>query len=243
MALNIYLNSRDKSFGSASDFEFQTNINNIVRNTGFQIRLEEFTMPFLEYGVNSKNNSLIFEENGNAADIVCSITPGYYTASEFIALLETALQLNGANTYIITYNTNTKKITISAGVDTFRFVSGNLLDVIGFVPQTSFSSISTGSHPINLAGSLFVDIYTNLITNNFSIGVRPSGTLLARIPCNAEYGELLDYVNDMNHSFTVLNDESINNLAISLYDDKGRLLDLPENCYASLVLSLRYDLE
>jgi len=243
MSLNIYLNSKNKTFGNASDFEFQTNLNAVIRNSGFEVQLEEFTMPFLEYGVNSKNNTLIFEEKGAGTDITCTVAPGSYDITSFLTVLKNALELNGVNTYSCTYNTNTKKITIDAGADTFRLVSGNLLNVIGFEPQTSFATNSIGSNPINLSGTAWIDVYSNLITNNYSIVIRPAGTLLCRIPCNLSYGELIEYSSDFNHSFTVLNDESINNLRISLYDQNGELLELPDSAYCSIVLSLKYDLD
>lgn len=243
MSLNVFLNSKEKSFGTTSDFEINLNLNNVIQNNGFQISVSNFTMPLLEYGISSKNNLLVFQENGSATDKLAIIDPGSYDSSSFMTALTLALEAAGSNTYSVTYNSNSKKITIDASPSTFKLINSSMLDAIGFEQMTSFSTAASSTNPINISGTTFIDIYTNLITNNYTPGNKQQGALLCRAPVNVSFGGLIEYNDYNSHYFDVLNDESISNLNIALYDDKGQLLELPDNCYCSLTLVLKYQLE
>lgn len=242
MSLNIVINSREKTFGNASDFEIQTNLNNLTLNTGFRLNLKSFTMPFLEYPINSKNNSLVFQENGSASNLVATFTAGSYSSADIISSLTAALQSSGSNTYTITFNNSTKKLTIASS-GTIKIISGGLLYPIGFSAGSLFSASVTGTYPVRLSGSDWIDIYSNLITNNYVVGPKQKGSLLARVPTNLLYGDLIDYVSYDTFFFEVTNDESILNLNIQLYDEFGALMELPANCYCSVVLTVNYNLD
>jgi hypothetical protein len=236
-ALNLYLNSRDRQFGNASDFEIKTNILTHSKSTKFQVHLKKFIMPFIEYPINSKTNTLIFEENSNPTDLTATVPVGSYSITDFATALKTALDAAGAGTFTITYNTINKKLTI-ASTGTFKLISGGLLDIIGFAAGLSFAGSVVADYPVNLDGTDFLNIYTSLITDNYAPGPKPRGSLLARVPVDVSYGDLISYVNEDDHTFPVLNGEALENINFQLYDDYNRLLELPENCNCSIVLSI-----
>ena len=157
MSMNIILNSRDKAFGTASDFEIITNLNNITLNTGFKMNLKHFTMPLLEYPINSKNNTLVFRENGSSTNLTATITAGNYSSSDIITSLTSALQSAGSATITITYNSSTKKYTIASS-GTVRLISGGLLYILGFDAGSLFSASITAAYPVRLSGTNWIDI-------------------------------------------------------------------------------------
>jgi hypothetical protein len=233
----LFVSSKDKISGTPADFTVFINPNNHIRDHQVSLSLKRFILLNLQYGVNTTNNTLVFEENGSGTDLTTTITPGVYDSTTFATVLKTALDLVGANTYTVTYNDTTKKYTIAAdGINTFKLVSGSINQVIGW-PSTGMSAFvnsETGSYPINLAGTDYIDVYSNLGNQNLKSGNNLRGYLLARIPVEVGYGSMIVANTEHDATFNIINPQSLQELRIQLYDDKNELMDLPDNCTVSM---------
>lgn len=68
---------------------------------------------YFGFDIDSTNNAIDFDEG--SGEIQATVSVGSYTITEFAAEIETALNAVGGQTYTVSLNRNTRKITISAG--------------------------------------------------------------------------------------------------------------------------------
>jgi hypothetical protein len=180
------------------------------------------------YPVNSNNNSIVFQEDNTAVNIAATLTPGIYTGSSLATELKAALEANGANTYTITYSSATLKLSIATSGTNIKFVSGSALRVIGF-EALGFISAPTGSFPVRLDGSQYIDLISSIDSANISTSGR---NILARIPIGVSVGSLVVYENPLDVGIS-FDPKNISSIDIRLSDDQGNLWLLPSNCQAN----------
>lgn len=240
MSSYVFLNSNDRLYySSSSPSNFTVLINTALSEMPkSHVSLESITFYNLEYGINSNNNTLTFQENGVAVDIPITISPGNYSDSTFTAALKTAMDAAGANTYTVTYNSTTSKLTISTTIpDTFKLVSGTMLDYLGFEVSTSFQTAHTGDYPLILSGTTYVDLCLGLLNRNLKTG-RNYGRIFARVPVNVNYGSLVVYNNYSDNDDVLISTDSLDEYRVELFTDRGLHMDLPTNCIVSIVLKV-----
>lgn len=240
MSSYVFINSNDRLYYASST---PSNFTALINTASSEIpkshvSLESITFYNLEYGINSNNNTLIFQENGVAADISITITPGNYTDSTYIAALKAEMDAAGANTYTVTYNATTSKLSITTTIpDTFKLVGGTMLDYMGFEVGTSFQTAATGDYPLILSGTTYVDLCLGLLNRNMKTG-RNYGRIFARIPVNVNYGSLVSYVNSSDSDDILISTESLDEYRVELFNDRGYHMVLPTNCIVSIVLKV-----
>jgi len=237
MSIYIYLNSKEATYTTDNPAEFTATLNNTSfysQNT--YISLHQVSFINSEYPINSKNNTLIFEENGNTPDLTATITAGSYTITEFQTVLKDALETAGLNTYSITYNSNTKKLTIDAGANTLRIVGGSILEYIGFEASSSFASSITGSHNINLSGTTYYDVVLSLPFGCLKSG-NYYGNIAGRIPVQNSYGDLVVGIFDHEKGIP-LSTENLDEIRVEIFDDRGQRAELSKNTVVSIVLKV-----
>lgn len=237
MCLYVYLSSNDALFGQTNPSSFTVGLNtNSFYNQRVEISLASISFYWTEYPINSKNNTLIFRENSGTTDLTATISEGSYTTTEMVNALKSALESAGANTYTITYNTITKKITISAGSDTIRITGGTILNYLGLTTSSSFATSITGANNINLAGTSYIDVVTDLGINSYRSGTY-RGNVLARVPIDVSYGSLLIHTKDDDDGMDITGTQ-LNQIKIDLLDDQGQEIILSSNSVVSIVLKL-----
>lgn len=231
----IFLSSEfgSKVYDSPSDLIYNLNLPGGSRN--LLLSVQSFSCANLVYPINSRNNKIYFKENAGAT-LTAVIPEGNYDGANILTAIQTAMDLAGALTYTITLNPITKKLTISA-TGNVQLVDGsnNSYRELGYSIPTASSTSLSGSYPINLAGSQFVDIQTDITHNNYSSGGKSN--ILFRVPITVGFGSILYYENNES-DFMTINSDDLRSIEFRLLDDKGALWDLPKYAIVSIVLKL-----
>lgn len=243
MASYVFINSEDRSYkSSTSPSNFSIQINSTLADAPrSSLSVESITFFNLEYGVNSTNNTLTFRENSDdGTDYSVTITPGNYSATEFVTVLKNAMDAIGANTYTVSYSSTTGKINITVLLpDTFKLVSGSMLtNVLGYEAMTSFLATKTADYPINLAGTSYVDVTLGLANRNIVSGIGQYRPFI-RIPVSVGFGSLVEFTNSSDSDESIIATDDLDEFNIVMYNDKRQVFDLPRNAVVSIVLKVK----
>lgn len=252
MSRTLYLDSRD-CVNANEPHRAQWSIPSLELSdlVQYKIRVESFTLNNVVYPVNRFYNKMTFEEDDGKATDTYTITltnqdyTGSQLATEIASQMTTASTASLGFTYSGSYNSQTKKITITLtdGLpNTFRFttptLSNNAYRIAGFTSAGITGQIlavtQTSNSVIDLAGTKYLDI----ISRSLSTGnVSSSGTssVLVRIPVSADFGSVLFYQNDNPEALTLRND-NLENVDIQVRDDEGNPYELDSNHHVSLVI-------
>lgn len=119
----IVINSRDRhvlNYPNTNNFRFYLRrpLKDIVT-----IELVNGCVPGFLYNMNTGWNKFTFQEGSTQYTV--TLTPGFYTATQLAAQLQTQLNAIGAgNTYVCALDPNTQKLTVtrSVGAATFSFL-------------------------------------------------------------------------------------------------------------------------
>jgi hypothetical protein len=226
----IFINSKDRIQGTPNDFVVQ--LDATFHKQSYSPIVSQVIIKNMEYPVNTKNNKVYFYENKIDTLLIATIPVGNYSITEFITILKAQLELVGANTYTITYNSNLSFITISAGSDTIKLGNGSINRILGMVNTTTFTTSLTSIYPINLAGTDYVDVFTNFDNNNYKSGKVPFGRPVIRIPINVQFGSLIVWENRFDNNVKSIT--SSREIRITLIDDNDEYLTLPDNAEVSI---------
>ena len=226
-----------------SDLIFSLNFNTGNNMSNYALSIQSVTFPNAVYPITDDNNKVYFKEDGGGT-LTATLSNQNYTGSQFAIELATQLDAESlasglGRTYTVSFNSNTDKLTISAGdlPNTIQFVSG-LNDVnleAGFDPNQSALNQYVGAYPINLSGSAYVDVQADISTQNYSSNGKSN--ILERIPIDSNYGSIIIYQNTTD-DYIRLNESSISTIEIRLLNDKGALYELPKNANVSFVIKL-----
>lgn len=234
----IFLDSRNKTYGSNTDFSIFMNGFNLENGVNVQVTVDEVSFFNLQYPINSNNNTIIFQEaKDSGTDYTATLSVGSYTGSEMateIASKMTAVTGN-AYTYAGTYDSNTGKITISVTVpDTFTISSIN--EIFGINAYTTFASTKTSDMSVNLAGVEYVDIcLPSLLSGNMTSNYNSNG-IIKRIPMTVPWGSLMAYRAQQSDDSVVINKEYLDNIVVRVFNPDHTIYELPDNAHISIVL-------
>lgn len=221
--------SRTTASESSSNFAIKFPTNNYLQNRR-NMRLAYLGMYNTFYNVDASNNNLNFRVGATTYSIT-AITPGSYDANTLAGLVQTAMTSQIANSWNVSYNSNTKKYTIS-GTSAFEllFASGaqaatSLWKVLGFASSNGLTGIDTSSATSTTStqiGQLTHPLvcYVKLSINSDQTFSSDAGDCFTfAIPVNVQPGELIEYkANDTFDQYTKLSDNMnfINSIAINL---------------------------
>jgi len=237
-SLSLFLDTNNSnSPDTPADTNFELNFAAGNNTSNYSLSLESCSFPNSVYPINSNNNKIYFKENGGAT-LEATLQSNNYTGTEFATQIQTQLDAAGANTYTVTYDSQSKKITITENAaNTIQLVAGDndVYDNIGFIVTSADANSITADNPVRLDGSLFIDIITNIGTQNYSSSGRTN--VLARIPLSGNFGNVIFY-HDESETYLDLAEDDIGYIETRLLDDKGNTFDLPSNANVSYVLRL-----
>jgi len=240
MSFNLYIDSRNANKlvdGSPSDSLYILEFGQMrLVDQNYGVSIEEVSFPNLVYGVNSTNNTVLFSENGSSTVLTAAIPEGNYTTGTFTAAVKSALDTVGANTYTVVYNNVSGKLTITAN-STNTFFIREYQDVIGYDASGAFATSITGDHPINISGTMYVDICSPSIqlpsrtTSNRS-------NILQRVYVDVPYGFQIRYSNNNDSDMQSIIAGNLNTLELRLFDDRGKQWRLPPNAHFAMTMRL-----
>ncbi len=241
----ILLSSRDATKPSTTndDLSWAIPVPRANIMNGFQLDLLSCEFVNAVYPINRFYNSLSVLEDTGAATLTVTLTSSSYTgsslATHIASILTTASAATGnSNTYTGSYDSATKKITISSD-DAFawRAVSANdAYEQIGVTTLTAAVAASVvGDVPINLSGSAYIDVYSNFSNNNWSSSA--SAKVFARLPLAGDFGDFIALTFVEQEPIYVASPD-LSRLQITLRDDRGNPWELPSTFHISFVFNL-----
>lgn len=204
--------------------------------TATKCSVENVFFPNLVFPVNSTNNTLYYYENGGAVLKTATIPANAsYNGSSIASALQTAMNNNGGNNYSVTYSSTTFTILIYTTLgNTFKVLStSTCLSILGISAMSSFAISCQGAYTVNLAGTAYVDVATNIQCRNITSGY--SRNIIARIYLTQPVGSY-QYYQDTIEDAMVLHNSELTNLDITLYDDQGSIWNLPSNAFFCMTL-------
>jgi len=238
MSINLFLDTKD-SINNSTPADTNFVLKSLMRDDSYNtIGLKSISFVNLLYAVNQNTNTLIFQEDGTASNLVATLTIGNYTATELGGELKTQLESAGSNVYTITYNASTFKYNIATDGTSIKLMpSSTCLNVIGFQPSTSFiASNTTSDNVIRLDGTQYISVIVSMNVSN--IASNGYSNIIARIPVTEAIGDLL-YHEPSEITYQAFNPGTIDGIALRLVDDSDRLISLPSNCQVQYVFTLQ----
>lgn len=241
MTSHIYLNTRtgngDKNYAT-SWYVNDPRLQNINK---FKITLRSVEFPHSVYPINAYNQNFHVTEDGvnTLTASPLQLPSSLYTGSSIASTMQTLLNDASTDMYTVTYDTSTKKLTITNTTGTFAFVetNNNCYEELGFGENAFDTLVSSvvSAYPINISGTQYIDLLSNLASLSYSNA--STGHVLARIPIDVAFGSVVFYQNALQEDLEITNSH-IDEIFVSLVDDKGNYYELPDNAHMSLVFSL-----
>lgn len=210
----------------------------------YKMQLTEAIIPNSRYVIRTNVNDAIawFEDDTvGTADLSTTIAPGFYSGSTIATTIASAMTAESASsgltiTYSGTYDSTTKKVTITPPIPNTLYIKSVTNDMYTEVPFTVSTTLapSQSSGIVNLAGTLYVDVACNI--GNQNVSTNSTRSIIARIPMGSPGGSIHYYQNESSFPIKITSDQ-FENLEIDLFDDEGNRFVLPSNTHCSYTLS------
>jgi len=241
MTMHLYLDS-DDSFNPDTPHNCLWKVQGGINDTNISsMTIDSLTFNNTRYPINRFNNRLVFEEDGAASTVTLIIPENLYTATQLASYLSTNMtseSLEG-NTYTVTYDLQSKKLTFVSAPNDFRITEASTcLSEIGLGPRAMAADTSlVMPYPVNLNGSQYIDLLSNISNSQFSSDARSNRLL--RFPLNAGFGEVVSFRSLVTNDRIMINNRSdLSNIEFRLIDDRGNAYELAENSPVSYVILL-----
>jgi hypothetical protein len=226
MSNYLKIDSVNRHSGTASDFQI-TLPRAISRGQTYELSYAH--IPMTQYNITTRNNIFRFDESGVALDAI--LTPGFYSAISLTVELKRAMEVVGANTYIVSIVNTQFKVQI-VGSSSFQIymvpnhpILGSLTNgcfELGFGISSS-GTTHTGSDMLDLEGnnsSISIDINDIIEMDSISQGCT------FNLPINVNPLQVLDYSAPVHHIQTVTFHQPTNHLKVRLKDSNNETIDL-----------------
>jgi hypothetical protein len=235
----LFLTTRDNQQVENYNAYFSLRLPRYSLLKGFELSLQTVEFPNTVYPINQYNNDIIFQENGGG-NVQAFLTPGDYTGPEFAIEIQTQLNAAGTSVYTVTYDdVHTKKLTISANLANtigFKDTIYGAYEEMGFDPDLFVvANTITSDYPINISGSAYVDLVSNIAARNYSTS--STANVIARIPLYVPFGNIVFYEPQSDDPLFV-SYQQLDEIYLSLRDDKGNPFELPRNAHLSIMFKV-----
>jgi hypothetical protein len=168
--------------------------NPLISSDGYAVQSFSGINSF--YTIDSRNSAIAFiEDDEPTATITFNIPTGNYTLNTFIAALQTGLNANGTDTYTVTNNTLTNKITITGTSKTFKivYVPSNCYYESGFEVSSAFALAHTATSTYDLSGIKTIYISSNSLGYGQSLIVNKNLNIICSISVSTPYLGVISY--------------------------------------------------
>lgn len=225
-----FISSLDRWPNESSD-NFSVDIDTSLGNQLQAVALAECIIPSSYYRINNTNNIFNLGISGSYSPV--TIPPGNYTITNFIGSGgQLAASLNTVTpgvSWTTSYNTITGDMSVSNSIsEAFSFESNYYNNsYLGMGVSSIVSSVGgilTSPNPLDLSGTKFIEIRTNMQLNSSTTINYNKGTL-ARIPTSSTAFGIISYTAE---SFKWINSQNnyYQNMIFTLYDDRQEPLSL-----------------
>jgi hypothetical protein len=237
MSRYLYFNTKDRSGGvDGGDCYFETGQR--YANKAYYLTLSNASIPIVFYPLSTyrKNYQLYLQEDGNTSvtTVVSLTTDKNYNGVTLAVEIDTQLNLASGKTYGVSYDSEQSRFTVTVSSGTFRFVSGaNSAHIeVGYdvLDPTFHSTGFEFPYPIDVSGTKYIDIHTNLGSQNTW---NSTGTfnVTSRIMCVASFGEVLQFENPVQEKRFSYDEND--RIEFQLRDDRGHVIRFGNNHHCS----------
>ena len=226
LGFTINIKSKDRLRGDPEDFVVSTQgFSNKVIKT---MELESVEIPNTMYVFNSTNNVITFSEGGG--DLTATITPGTYSISNLETEIKTRMDTAGSDTYTVSIDETTKKLTVSSnGIFSLLFSEpNNPYKELGFTEEdTAIAASHTSTNVVKLSGFDFLYLY---IRNYAQMGIDTGENSFSfKIPINKSFGDIVFYTKNAGLNQTFFNPNTFqlqSQMIIKLFNPDGEIVEL-----------------
>lgn len=228
-SFNLYLQSDEystKTSDASVTFDLKQKVT-IPAGTRALVGLIDFEMPYSFYNVTQYNNK--FNVSTSVGELNLELPLQNYDSDSIIDALNNLLSTNASTigtTIVMTVNYNTNKFTFTSNTLDFTILDTTTLWYeLGLVlPQTSSSKVLTATNTLNLSGTPYLEIDTNLSITQLTSQTDKDGVLI-RLPIRVETTDYIFY-QAVDNVYHMIGDRNIDTIQITLKDYKGNILDL-----------------
>lgn len=234
--IELYSEDRLQSENTESDSCIWQIDHPIFPNTStvLDVVVDSIHLPNSMYLINSANNTFTITEDGQAAvDIV--LTEGDYNAHTIAAELSTKCTTALRKTYVVSYASNTDKLTFTQteadSTFTVTMTAESPFDELGFLPLATVEGTGGAPvisvKPINLIGVDAIYLRSNLPnTNSYSSKTGTFTHMIARVPVSVPFGEVIEAQGYSSWSVIMPMGAGISRIEIDLVDKNGNRINL-----------------
>lgn len=176
---------------------------------------------------NSSNNTLLFAETGDATPRKANIAVGTYDATSILSALGNALTAAGSQSYTVTYDQITRRLSISAPTKTFKILPGNrgstafLSLGVNKSEETGYFSSITLPNPLNVSASQPILLTSRTFDANngviYPAGINSEMNILACISPDT-FGDVVVWTNPSDKFHHLQNGTTLNTIDFQLVD-------------------------
>lgn len=242
-SLNLFLQSNEADVVTSESnvtWYLQEKIS-IPIGTRCLLSVIDFECPYSFYNINEKNNVLVVGTSASTQTI--TLESKNYDIDNLVSLLN--LTFKGLETALgtlitVTFDFSKNKLRFTSDTLDFTFLHNTTIDFelgLGSLPRTSNNLILDSADCINLAGTPYLQINTNLGVKNVNTKSTAYG-VLARIPIRCSPTDYIFHQATENQYF-MTDDNHIDKITISLSDFKGNELVM-NGAIFSLTLGLHF---
>lgn len=230
----LYVNSKDRTQNSKSQSLFRVNFNFAALHVNY-VKILQATIPNVFYTFRDDE-----VETNNWFDFVDSIgiksfqiTPGSYSISNLIAELLNKFASVSPDTYTITYDQNTLKLTITSSYALFSIlgltgpnIGSNSLYFLGYNNvDTTPGTVQLAPNTINISGPNNIFIRIQQFGNPIHSSLNNLSAIFY-IPITASYGNVNYFaINNQYNSTFKVDLQSLSFLDIAVIGSDGHLMD------------------
>jgi hypothetical protein len=225
------LQSKKRVSGTPYDFIFKASdplvgtytLKSLVLNNSF-------------FNINSSNNIIYFSENGS--NKTCTLTAGFYNATNIASALQTALTTasGGYAGYTVTYTATSGKLTVSSTQNfSFTFATNttnSLGPLLGFNTDTTAGTTQVADSIMNLNPILSFNIDIDSHLNVMDMGGYSGSTFV--IPNSVNSTDFVIYEPNMGFEQSIVFSQSVSQIRVRVLDDSNQTIPLAVDWYMIL---------
>lgn len=211
--------------------KFNIHIPDFFQNKPKTISVDNVAIPFSYYAVNDNNNQFTIDFGTTSSQII--LDNGNYNSITILDELNEKMTLQSGVTFTTSYSNQSGKLNYlgTTGYDFDIISNGFNFEYLGFNKSSTNSSSGnqpslTSSNVVNLIGTKYIDIVSNLGLTTSTNRDRDERQILARIPAVSSGPLNTIFFNSKTLEFVTYQYDHLSQLSLELRDDKNNLLDL-----------------
>ena len=240
MIKNLLISSANKNYGTSTNYYITLDepLYNIQ-----SVKLLHTRIPVSWYNITSANNIILFNEG--SGNLIATLTKGNYNITELIIEIKNKMDLIGVNTYTVSYDKITMKLTISSTGSYILSFASSISTIWNMLGYNNVNTISNISHTSDNIIDLISVKYIQIVIPEIGIIGRSTNTnneYTFLVPVNEDKASIIQFNenNTFNQiQYNIHNKKDIQNLHIIIKDQDNNILDL-NNSDTYLLIECNY---